>query len=76
LKQGKELHVKWGKNRQSVDWLLLKFVWQSILFSTLMFMPVILARRRGIKDISVESETVCLWLVDHSYDHAKTLCCL
>jgi len=33
--------------------------------------------RRGIKDIAVDSETVCLWLVDHSFDRAiKTLCCL
>jgi len=30
-----------------------------------------------MKDIVVDSETVCLWLVDHSYDRAKnTLCCL
>jgi len=28
------------------------------------------------KDIAVDSETVCLWLVDHSYDRTiKTLCC-
>jgi len=30
-----------------------------------------------MKDIAVDSETVRLWLVDHSYDRAiKTLCSL
>jgi len=30
-----------------------------------------------MKDIAVDSKTICVWLVDHSYDHAiKTLCCL
>jgi len=30
-----------------------------------------------MKDIAVDSETVCLWLVDRSYDRTiKTLCCL
>jgi len=29
------------------------------------------------EDIAVDSKTVCLWLVDHSFDRAiKTLCCL
>jgi len=29
------------------------------------------------KRIAVDSETVCLWLDDHSFDRAmKTLCCL
>jgi len=32
---------------------------------------------RGIKHVAVDSETVCLWPVDHSFDRAiKTLCCL
>jgi len=38
-------------------------------------MPVV----PDMKDIVVDFETVsvCLWFVDHSYDHAiKTLCCL
>jgi len=36
--------------------------------------PAILTRKRN-KDIVVDSETVCFWLVDHSFDRAiKTLC--
>jgi len=32
---------------------------------------------RGMKDIALDSETVCFWLVDCNYDRAiKTLCCL
>jgi len=43
----------------------------------LMFMPVVPAILRGIKDVAVDSETVCLWLFDHSFDRAiKTMCCL
>jgi len=42
----------------------------------LMFMPVVSAKLTRMKDTAVDSETVCLWLVDHSYDRAlKTLCC-
>jgi len=33
--------------------------------------------QRKIKDVAVDFETVCLWLVDHSFDRTiKTLCCL
>jgi len=40
----------------------------------LMFMPVVPAILTRMKDIAVNSETVCLWLVDHSYDRAiKTM---
>jgi len=43
------------------------------IFSALMFMPVVSDSQlywRSMKDIAVDSETVCLWLVDHSYDRA------
>jgi len=46
----------------------------SLLFFTLMFFTVVSAM---LKDTLVDSETVYLWLVDHSFDRAiKTLCCL
>jgi len=65
-----------------MGWPLLKIVWQkrfSIYFSTLMFMPVVSAIQTRIERHCSRTETVCLWLVDHSYDqdHAiKTLCWL
>jgi len=48
----------------------------SILFSTLMFMHVVSdILTRNERHFAVDSETVCLWLVDHSYDRTiKTLC--
>jgi len=33
-----------------------------------MYMPVVTAILTRNKDIAVDSETVCLWLVDHSFD--------
>jgi len=31
----------------------------------------------GLKDIAVDSETVCFWLIVHNFVRAtKTLCCL
>jgi len=42
-----------------------------------MFMPVVPAILTINKSIAVDSETVCLWLADHSFDRAmKILCCL
>jgi len=35
-------------------------------------MPVVQLYWRGIKDIAVDSKTVCLWLVDHSFDSVLT----
>jgi len=66
--------------QKSTGWSLLKIVWQrrcSILFSTLKFMPVVPAMLTRNKRHSVDSETVCIWLVDRSFDRAiKALCCL
>jgi len=46
-------------------------------FSMISFMHVVPAILTRMKYTLVDSETVCLWLVDHSFDRAiKTLSCL